>query len=97
MHLFFITPSDCVHFQLPTIEPHPLPPPSPLLGLRPIQLLEIKARGRFGAVWKAQYKTDTVAVKIFPVQVRIKYSSQKGMLATCFLYVFFKTANNLYK
>jgi hypothetical protein len=42
------------------------------LGLRPIQLLEIKARGRFGAVWKAQYKTDTVAVKIFPIQVRIK-------------------------
>lgn len=59
-----------VNFQLPTIEPHPLPPPSPLLGLRPIQLLEIKARGRFGAVWKAQYKTDTVAVKIFPIQVR---------------------------
>jgi len=58
------------HFQLPTIEPHPLPPPSPLLGLRPIQLLEIKARGRFGAVWKAQYKSDTVAVKIFPIQVR---------------------------
>nr|CAD7395176.1 unnamed protein product [Timema poppensis] len=57
------------HFnQLPTIEPHPLPPPSPFLGLRPIQLLEIKARGRFGAVWKAQYKTDTVAVKIFPIQ-----------------------------
>ncbi|CAG2053648.1 unnamed protein product [Timema podura] len=54
--------------KLPTIEPHPLPPPSPFLGLRPIQLLEIKARGRFGAVWKAQYKTDTVAVKIFPIQ-----------------------------
>jgi hypothetical protein len=65
-----------LHFQLPTIEPHPLPQPSPLLGLRPIQLLEIKARGRFGAVWKAQYKTDTVAVKIFPIQVRTKQSSQ---------------------
>jgi hypothetical protein len=66
----------CVfHLQLPTIEPHPLPPPSPLMGLRPIQLLEIKARGRFGAVWKAQYKTDTVAVKIFPIQVRIKCNS----------------------
>jgi hypothetical protein len=46
------------------------------MGLRPIQLLEIKARGRFGAVWKAQYKTDTVAVKIFPIQVRIKCNSQ---------------------
>jgi len=43
------------------------------LGLRPIQLLEIKARGRFGAVWKAQYKSDTVAVKIFPIQVRTQF------------------------
>jgi hypothetical protein len=71
---FVIVFVSLLHFQLPTIEPHPLPPPSPLLGLRPIQLLEIKARGRFGAVWKAQYKTDTVAVKIFPIQVRILYS-----------------------
>ncbi|XP_071444797.1 activin receptor type-2A isoform X1 [Hetaerina americana] len=55
--------------EVPTLEPLPLPPSSPLLlGLRPIQLIEIKARGRFGAVWKAQYKTQTVAVKIFPIQ-----------------------------
>lgn len=52
------------------MEPHPLPPPSPTLGTRPIQLLEIKARGRFGAVWKAQYKVDLVAVKILSLQVR---------------------------
>lgn len=51
------------------MEPHSNPPPSPYLGLRPIQLIEIKARGRFGAVWKAQFKTDEVAVKVFPVQV----------------------------
>lgn len=51
------------------MEPHPLPQPSPTLGLRSIQLLEIKARGRFGAVWKAQYKSETVAVKVFPPQV----------------------------
>ncbi|XP_059487863.1 activin receptor type-2A isoform X2 [Neocloeon triangulifer] len=54
--------------QLPTHDPNPIPP-SPAAGLRPIQLLEIKARGRFGAVWKAQYKSDAiVAVKIFPIQ-----------------------------
>lgn len=57
--------------QLPTTEPHTNPPPSPYKGLRPIQLLEIKARGRFGAVWKAQFKSDEVAVKVFPMQVRL--------------------------
>ena len=51
----------------------------PLLGYppQPIQLIEVKARGRFGAVWKAKYKSDHVAVnkvdhvavKIFPPQV----------------------------
>uniref|UniRef100_A0A8C2QQ51 Serine/threonine-protein kinase receptor n=1 Tax=Capra hircus TaxID=9925 RepID=A0A8C2QQ51_CAPHI len=38
---------------VPTQDPGP-PPPSPLLGLKPLQLLEVKARGRFGCVWKAQ-------------------------------------------
>uniref|UniRef100_A0A1B6FDB3 Serine/threonine-protein kinase receptor n=1 Tax=Cuerna arida TaxID=1464854 RepID=A0A1B6FDB3_9HEMI len=54
--------------EVPTMETHPLPPPSPTLGTRPIQLIEIKARGRFGAVWKAQYKTELVAVKILSIQ-----------------------------
>jgi hypothetical protein len=97
VYIYFIF---CV-LQLPTIEPHPLPPPSPLMGLRPIQLLEIKARGRFGAVWKAQYKTDTVAVKIFPIQVRkIKCSSNvlcfseiPSQIASTQFFVFFRTAN----
>lgn len=44
-------------------------PPSPLVGLKPLQLLEVKARGRFGCVWKAQLMSEYVAVKIFPVQV----------------------------
>jgi hypothetical protein len=35
---------------------------------RDIELLEIKARGRFGAVWKGKFGTDMVAVKIFPLQ-----------------------------
>lgn len=54
------------------MDPHQLSAPSPLVGLRPIQLIEVKARGRFGSVWKAQYKSDTVAVKIFPIQVCFK-------------------------
>lgn len=51
-------------------------PPSPNLTMSPVQLIEIKARGRFGAVWKGQLKTETVAVKIFPLQVlRKEYST----------------------
>lgn len=62
--------------EVPTAEPHPLPQRSPVLGLRPIQLLEIKARGRFGAVYKAQLKTETVAVKIFPIQDKQSWVSE---------------------
>lgn len=46
------------------------PPPSPYMDKRPIQLIDIKARGRFGSVWKALYKGEEIAVKIFPLQVR---------------------------
>jgi len=46
----------------------PASPPTPTLTHRPVQLLEIKARGRFGAVWKGQLSNDMVAVKIFPLQ-----------------------------
>lgn len=42
------------------------------MGLKPLQLLEIKARGRFGCVWKAQLMNDFVAVKIFPLQVSVE-------------------------
>lgn len=58
-------------FQLPSEDPTLTPPAMSFSGLRPIQLVEIKARGRFGAVWKAMHKTEEVAVKIFPVQVNI--------------------------
>jgi len=49
-------------------ENQPPSPPTPTLACRPVQLLEIKARGRFGAVWKGQLGKDMVAVKIFPLQ-----------------------------
>lgn len=56
--------------EIPTLESgQQISPPSPRLGCRPIQLIEIKARGRYGAVWKAQFKSEEVAVKIFPIQV----------------------------
>jgi len=46
----------------------PTSPPTPTLTHRPVELLEIKARGRFGAVWKGKLGTEMVAVKIFPLQ-----------------------------
>ncbi len=65
------------HEPLPIEEPPPLPPPSPLLGLKPLQLKEIKARGRFGCVWKAQLANEFVAVKIFPLQEQKSWMVEK--------------------
>ncbi|MBN3324768.1 AVR2B protein, partial [Atractosteus spatula] len=52
------------------------PPPSPILGQKPLQLLEIKARGRFGCVWKAQLLNEYVAVKIFPLQDKQSWQNE---------------------
>lgn len=60
---------------LPTQDPGPMPP-SPVLGHRPVQLLEVKARGRFGCVWKAQLVSEHVAVKIFPIQERQSWQTE---------------------
>ncbi|XP_029386359.1 activin receptor type-2A isoform X2 [Echeneis naucrates] len=60
---------------VPTQDPSPLPP-SPILGQKPLQLLEIKARGRFGCVWKAQLLTEYVAVKIFPIQDKQSWQNE---------------------
>lgn len=49
-------------------------PPTPYVGLKPLQLVEVKAQGRFGAVWKALDGIDSVvAVKIFPPQDRYSW------------------------
>ncbi|KAM4558254.1 activin receptor type-2A-like [Odontesthes bonariensis] len=60
---------------VPTQDPGPLPP-SPILGQKPLQLLEVKARGRFGCVWKAQLIREQVAVKIFPIQHRQSWQNE---------------------
>ncbi|XP_064644374.1 activin receptor type-2A-like [Lineus longissimus] len=67
------------HESIPTTDPTPLPPPTPVTGLRPLQLLEIKARGRFGAVWKAQLLTEHVAVKIFPLQDKLSWMTEQDI------------------
>lgn len=43
---------------------------------QPLQLIEIKARGRFGAVWKAQWRNQCVACKVFPLQDRQSWISE---------------------
>ena len=53
--------------EIPTTEPE-VTSSSPCLAFRQIQLIEMKARGRFGTVWKAQMKPEEVAVKFFPMQ-----------------------------
>uniref|UniRef100_A0AAY4AW94 Serine/threonine-protein kinase receptor n=1 Tax=Denticeps clupeoides TaxID=299321 RepID=A0AAY4AW94_9TELE len=60
---------------VPTQDPG-LMPPSPLLGQKPLQLLEIKARGRFSCVWKARLLSDYVAVKIFPIQDKQSWQNE---------------------
>lgn len=53
--------------ELPTMEPE-LSVSSQCLYIRPIDLIEIKAHGRFGTVWKGKMPTGEVAVKVFPTQ-----------------------------
>lgn len=52
--------------QIPTTDPE-ASDSTPNLELMSIKLIEKKAQGRFGTVWKAQMKPEEVAVKIFPM------------------------------
>ncbi|XP_076334624.1 activin receptor type-2A-like isoform X7 [Tachypleus tridentatus] len=62
--------------EVPTVGPPSLPSPSPL-SLKPVQLMEIKAQGKFGAVWKAQMLNEFVAVKIFPFQDKSSWQMEQ--------------------
>ncbi|XP_058816500.1 activin receptor type-2A [Topomyia yanbarensis] len=62
--------------EIPTIEPE-ITSSSPNLALRPIQLIEVKAHGRFGVVWKAQLMSQEVAVKIFQAQERQSWITEQ--------------------
>ena len=46
-------------------------------SIGPVQLLEVRATGRFGCVWKAQMASGvTVAVKVFPPHERQSWSTE---------------------
>lgn len=66
------------HEQLPSIDPIHNMPPSPHPP-RPIKLVEVRARGRFGSVWKAQFHEQTVAVKIFPLQDKQSWMTEQDV------------------
>lgn len=60
----------------------------------PIVLLEPKARGRFGSVWRAQLKPDTeVAVKVFPLKDKDSWVTEQGIFnvnefdSICFCFI----------
>ncbi|KAK7092552.1 activin receptor type-2B-like [Littorina saxatilis] len=66
------------HEQLPTVEPGYVSTPSDAsLNLDKVKLIELRARGRFGSVWKAQLVTDYVAVKIFPLQEKQSWMTEQ--------------------
>uniref|UniRef100_A0A8C9XPU4 Serine/threonine-protein kinase receptor n=1 Tax=Sander lucioperca TaxID=283035 RepID=A0A8C9XPU4_SANLU len=58
------------------------PSSPPLLRLQPLQLLEVKASGRFGCVWKAQMMNQHVAVKIFPFQNKESWQTETDIFMT---------------
>lgn len=53
--------------RLPTQEPAPMALPSPHVTEWPVELIEIKARGRFGCIWRSRLNGAEVAVKVFPM------------------------------
>lgn len=65
--------------ELPTAEPSCPPSPEGMEDGRhlPIVLREVRARGRFGAVWRAHLNQQEVAVKIFPVQDKQSWLSEQ--------------------
>jgi len=65
-------------------DPEGLNGESLLLQHKPIRLLEIKARGRFGAVWRGELKypdqqPKIVAVKIFPLQDKASWQAEQDI------------------
>ncbi|KAK2704419.1 activin receptor type-2A-like [Artemia franciscana] len=63
--------------ELPTSDTTCYESPSLTQNTIPVHLMEVKARGRFGAVWKAVRKAEVVAVKIFPPQDKQSWLAER--------------------
>lgn len=45
--------------------------------MKPVQLSELRAHGRFGQVWKGTMSTEIIAVKIFPLKEKLSWMSEQ--------------------
>ncbi|KAL5282675.1 ACVR2A family protein [Megaselia abdita] len=61
--------------EVPTMEPS-LPNSSPGISLSNVQLIEVKASGRFGTVWQGKMSIRDVAVKIFQSQEKESWKAE---------------------
>ncbi|KAK7601223.1 hypothetical protein V9T40_008664 [Parthenolecanium corni] len=64
--------------KIPTLDTRPQSPSTPVIEkTRSINLIEIKARGKFGAVWKASDRNELVAVKVMTAQEKQSWSTEQ--------------------
>lgn len=64
--------------QMPSMDQHSQSPPTPTPEkLRSITMIEIIARGKFGAVWKSYEMKDMVAVKIMPTEEKQSWLTEQ--------------------
>uniref|UniRef100_A0A8C4RAU9 receptor protein serine/threonine kinase n=1 Tax=Eptatretus burgeri TaxID=7764 RepID=A0A8C4RAU9_EPTBU len=71
-----------LHHAVSTQEDPDATPASPLLGLKPLQLLELRAHGHYGTVWKAQMLNQLVAVKVFPLGNKNSWQNEMDIFST---------------
>ncbi|XP_031618314.1 activin receptor type-2B-like isoform X2 [Contarinia nasturtii] len=77
---FYKNKKNAMFNEIPTNEPDAHGSNAMLAQNRPIHLLELKARGRFGAVWRAQLKPEgEVAVKVFPLQEKDSWITEQSI------------------
>lgn len=77
MAFLYYTRRSTLFKEIPTDEPDMNGSSLTLHSPRPIHLIEEKAHGRFGSVWRAQYRGDEVAVKVFPLSNKNSWQTEQ--------------------